>query len=162
MSTQAIDPFLTEVGRYLGVPPEEIRIKQSNIAGEFTCFGPTPKPSKQVPDLPQVRNYCFTFVLKIPPPRELCAAYHQEYNSLTVQLQALIQASAWDEVAAVAQRLSELQTAINSTCQIRERAIKYCIFPDDWFNDPFADGRTLPPKPPIPPLMPSRKRVKPG
>jgi len=27
---------------------------------------------------------------------------------------------------------------------------------DDWFDDPFAGGRTLPPKPPIPPLTPSR------
>ena len=27
---------------------------------------------------------------------------------------------------------------------------------DEWFNDPFAGGRTLPPKPPIPPLAPSR------
>lgn len=162
MSTQSIDPFLKTVGRFLGIRPDEIRIKQSRIPGEFTCFGPTPKPSKQVPDLPQVRNYCFTFVLKTPPPRALCAAYQQEYNTLTAQLRALIQAAAWDEVAAVAHRLSELQAAINSTCRIRERAVTYCVFPDDWFNDPFAGGRTLPPKPPIPPLTPSRKRAKSG
>lgn len=28
---------------------------------------------------------------------------------------------------------------------------------DDWFDDPFAGGKTLPPKPPIPPLKPSGK-----
>lgn len=27
---------------------------------------------------------------------------------------------------------------------------------DEWFDDPFAGGRTLPPKPPIPPLTPLR------
>ncbi len=27
---------------------------------------------------------------------------------------------------------------------------------DEWFDDPFAGGQTLPPKPPIPPLEPSR------
>jgi hypothetical protein len=26
---------------------------------------------------------------------------------------------------------------------------------DEWFDDPFAGGRTLPPKPPVPPLTPS-------
>lgn len=27
---------------------------------------------------------------------------------------------------------------------------------DEWFDDPFAGGRTLPPEPPIPPLTPPR------
>jgi len=162
MPKQAMDPFLVAVGKHLGVRPDDIRIRHSRTPGEFTCFGPTPRPSKDVPDLPQVRNYCFTIVLKVPPPRALCAAYRREYNSLVAQLQALVQAAEWEEVAAVARRLSELQAAIASTCRIRERTITYCVFPDDWFNDPFAGGRTLPPKPPIPPLTPSVKRARPG
>ena len=156
MATRAIDPFFEEVGKFLGVPSGEIRLRQSRTAGEFTCTGPRPKPTKQIPDLPRVTNYCFTFVIKTHPPRALCAAYQQEYAELQAQLPALIQAGAWDDVAAVAQRLSELQQAISSTCRIRERVITYCIFPDDWFDDPFAGGRTLPTKPPIPPLMASR------
>lgn len=156
MSSRAIEPFFANVGKFLGVPPGEIRIRHSKTPGEFTCFGPRPKPTKLIPDIPKVQNYCFTFVIKTPPPRALCAAYQQEYNQLSAQLAALIQAEAWDDVVAVAQRLSELQTAILSTCRVRERTITYCVFPDEWFDDPFLGGRTLPPKPPIPPLAPSR------
>ena len=156
MPSRAIEPFFANVGKFLGVPPGEIRLRQSKTPGEFTCIGPRPKPTKQIPDLPKVHNYCFTFVLRTPPPRALCDAYQQEYDQLRAQLTVLIQAGAWDDVAAVAQRLSELETAIRNTCRVRERAITYCIFPDEWFDDPFAGGRTLPPKPPIPPLTPSR------
>ncbi len=151
-----IDPFLANVGKFLGVPPEEIRLRHLETPGEFICIGPIPKPIKQIPDLPKMSNYCFSFVIKTEPPRALCNAYQQEYNELKDQLLTLIEAEAWDDVVAVAQRLSELENAISSTCQVRERAIKYCIFPDEWFDDPFAGGRTLPPKPPIPPLTPPR------
>ena len=153
MSSRAIDPFFEKLGEFLGVPPEEIRLRQSNIPGEFTCIGP--KPTKRLPDLPQVHNYCFTLVTKLEPPRYLCDAYQQEYDQLREQLTALIQAQAWDDVAAVAQRLSALQKAIRSICRVRERAITYCIFPEEWVEDPFAGGQTIPLKPPIPPLSPS-------
>ena len=157
MSKSAADPFFAKVGKFLGVKPGEILLIQSKILGELTLIGPRPKPTKQIPDIPQVINYCFTFVLKTPPPRALCNAYRQEYNELTALLPELIEAGAWDDVIAIAQRLRELGTLIRNTCQVRERAITYCIFPEDeWFNDPFAGGRTLPPIPPIPPLRKSR------
>ena len=156
MSSPAIDPFFENVGKFLGVPPGEIRLRLSKTPGEFTCIGPRPKQTKKIPDLPKVHNYCFTFVLGTPPPRDLCDAYQQEYDQLKAQLSELIQAGAWDDVITVAQRLSELERAINNICLTRGRVITYCIFPNEWFDDPFAGGRTLPPQPPIPPLTPSR------
>ena len=152
MSSPEIDPFFEDVGEVLGVPPEKIRLRQAKIPGEFTLAGPGPQAIKPLIDLPQIRNYCFTFVLKTPPPRAICDAYQQEYDQLREQLPGLIEAEAWDDLAAVGQRLSELETAIRNTCRIRERAITYCIFPDDWFEDPFRGEPTVPGRPPIPPL----------
>ena len=138
MSSHEIDPFIKTVGKFLGVPPEKIRFRQSKVPGGFTLVGPRPKPTKQIPDVPHihVENYCFTFVLNIEPPRAICDAYQTEYDALVAQLPALIAAAAWDEVAVVAERLSELATLISSTCRPRDRAITYCIFPEEWFEDP--------------------------
>ena len=149
MAKQKTDRFLATVGKHLGVPPDEIHLRQSKTPGHFALLGPRPKSR---PELPRVRNYCFTFVLKTPPPHNLCNAYRQEYDELVIQLEALIEAAAWEEVEAVAQRLAELQAALDGICQSRERAITYCVFPNDWFEDPFVGDRTLPLKPPIPPL----------
>jgi hypothetical protein len=129
MPRESIDPFFETIGKYLGVPPEEIRIRQSATPGEFTCVGPRPKPSKRVPDLPKELDYCFSFVLKLDPPRALCAAYQRERDELKAQLAELVEAEEWDDVAAVAQRLSALQAAIQGTCRKRSRVITYCIFP---------------------------------
>ena len=156
MSSPEIDAFFANVGKFLGVPPEEIRLYESKIPGEFTCIGPRPKSTEKLPELPKVHNYCFSFVIKTPPPLALCEAYQQEYSQLKEQLPALIEAELWDDVAAVAQRLSELEYAISKACYDRERKITYCTFPDEWFDDPFVGGRTLPPQPPIPPYRPSR------
>jgi len=157
MSNHTVDPFFTKIGKFLGVPAAKIHLNHSISPGDFMCIGPNPKPTKPIPDLPQIHNYCFTFVIKIEPPRALCTAYRQEYAQLRAQLQALVTAGEWEDVADVALRLSELEVVIRNTCRVRERAITYCIFPDEWFDDPFAGGRTLPPVPPIPPLLRLRK-----
>jgi len=151
MSSRAIDPFFANVGKFLGVPPGEIRVIHSETPGEFTCFGPRPLPTKQIPDIPKVRNYCFTIVIKTKPPGALCNAYRQEYDQLLQQLDALIEAQEWDDVIAVTQRLKELEKAIRN-CRLRVRTIKYCIYPDDVFEDPFVGGGTLPPRPDPGPL----------
>ena len=134
----------------MGVPPEEIRLRLSKTPGALTCIGPRPKATKNIPDLPKVQNYCFTFVLGTPPPRDLCDAYEIEYAQLKAELAELIEAEAWDDATAVLQRLSELERLIDNICRTRGRAITYCVFPDEWFEDPFVGGRMLPSKPPTP------------
>lgn len=153
MAKRMKDPFLENVGKFLGVPAAEIQLRQSRSPGNFTVIGPRPPKIKQIPDVQGIDSYCFTFVLKLSdPPRAICDAYIEELNDLKRQLRALIGGGAWLDVIAVIQRIMELESAIESTCRVRERAITYCIFPEDNFVDPFVGGRTLPPKPPIPPL----------
>lgn len=157
MSNRTVDPFFVKIGEFLGVAPEEIILKQPKIPGELTCFGPKPKPSKLIPNIPQISNICYTFVLPLPAPLALCEAYQREYDELRAHLQELWESGAWEDVSAVAQRLSVLESLIEDICKKpRERVFEYCIFPDELFNDPFAGGQELPPKPPIPPLRKSK------
>jgi hypothetical protein len=130
MAKQTVDPFIVGVGEALGVPPDKIRLKHTQTPGQFTCIGPKPKFKFEFPDLPYELEYCFTFVLKLPPPIFACEAWRQEYEDLKQQLAALIQAEAWDAVQVVAQKLEDLKRAIER-CRdpLWEQVITYCIFP---------------------------------
>lgn len=100
MKEQAVDPFIVGIGKALGVSPDKIRLKHTQVPGEFTCIGPKPKFIDKFTDLPAPpgdfyeRDYCFTFVLRLPPPEFACAAYRREYEDLKQQLSGLIQAEA--------------------------------------------------------------------
>lgn len=152
LASRAIDPFFKNVGKFLGVPPGEIRLSLSNTPGEFTLFGPFPRARKELIEIPVGQNYCFTFVIKLAPPRGLCNAYRAEYAQLKAQLQALIEAEAWDEVTTVVERINELKRAINDICIFREHVYTYCIFPDEWA--PILPGMPTPWEGPWPPPMP--------
>ena len=138
------DEFFSNLGDHLGVPKDKIILKTNNRIGEFTCGGPKPERfpelpgsgrlpelpgAEHIPELPWELEYCITVVLESPPPKFLCEAYRHEYKELTSQLDSLVAAKEWEELAIVAQRLSELKSALDNFCKSKKRTITYCIFP---------------------------------
>lgn len=63
----------------------------------------------------------------------------------------------WLEVCKNPVRVEEVGGIFGCLASNRDPANCFSLpHEDDWFDDPLAGGRTLPPKPPIPPLTPSR------
>ncbi len=151
MSIEATDPLIARIAEHFQVSPEKIRLRLGGTPDTITIEGPKPaRPAR--PDIPNVRTYCFTETLRLPPFNAMCQAYREEYASLQAALEQLIADEAWVEVAAVASRLAELSRSIDGCDEERTRVVRYCVFPDEWFEDPLADYGLVPERPPVPPL----------
>ena len=132
IKSKKLDPFFVAIGKELGVDPAEIRLKNAEDPREITCIGPKPTLKYKLPDewpWPIDDEYCFTFVLDLSLPRTVCAAWRVEYETLQQSLQLLIQQEAWEEVAEVAHRLTELAQGLENCRRTRSRTIRFCIFP---------------------------------
>lgn len=140
------DEFFEAIGREFGVPPERLNLHHSLQPGPLVIEGPPPR-IKGRPQIPNVKNYCFTYVLRLPPP-PICESYRQEYDDLVAQLGNLVEQQQWADVAVVAERLAALRGIIDSACVFKERVIRYCVFPDEWFADPLRGYKPFPVDPP--------------